>query len=551
MRLSGQPTGSQISVDVGGTFTDVVFTDGGGRMTIGKALTTARRASEGIVQALEVVAEEIGADVDDLLAGAHSLLYGTTRATNAVVEGDGARTAFFTTRGFPDILTLREGGKLQPFNYGMPYPAPYVPRHLTFEITERVGPEGQLIAGLDERSVLTAIDAARRAGAEAIAVCLLWSVVNPDHERRIGALIEEHAPGLPFTLSHELNPVIREYRRASSGAFDASLKPLMQEHLTTMAHDLREAGLGGELLVAVSVGGVMHVDDVIERPIYLVRSGPSLAPVAGRAYASEEGFAEGSVIVCDTGGTSFDVSLVRGSDLVATREAWLGPRFTGHLTGLSAVDVRSIGAGGGSIAWVDDGGLLRVGPQSAGSNPGPAAYRLGGREPTVTDAAAVLGYLDPDFFLGGRIVLDVDAARAAIEPVAAALGIGSDRCASAILAVANEQMIAAIKEITVNEGIDPRDSLIVAGGGAGGLNVVPIAAGLGCRRVLVPRTAGALSSCGAQFSDVVAEFTVTEFTTSGAFDVDAVNAALARVDAEIEAFGRGLRARGLTDQSTS
>jgi N-methylhydantoinase A len=325
----------------------------------------------------------------------------------------------------------------------------------------------------------------------------------------------------------------------------------MQEHLTTMAHDLREAGLGGELLVAVSVGGVMHVDDVIERPIYLVRSGPSLAPVAGRAYASEEGFAEGSVIVCDTGGTSFDVSLVRGSDLVATREAWLGPRFTGHLTGLSAVDVRSIGAGGGSIAWVDDGGLLRVGPQSAGSNPGPAAYRLGGREPTVTDAAAVLGYLDPDFFLGGRIVLDVDAARAAIEPVAAALGIGSDRCASAILAVANEQMIAAIKEITVNEGIDPRDSLIVAGGGAGGLNVVPIAAGLGCRRVLVPRTAGALSSCGAQFSDVVAEFTVTEFTTSGAFDVDAVNAALARVDAEIEAFGRGLRARGLTDQSTS
>ena len=249
------------------------------------------------------------------------------------------------------------------------------------------------------------------AGVEAVAVSLLWSIANPEHELRLGALLEEELPGVPYTLSHRLNPIIREYRRTSGTAIDASLKPLMQEHLREIEAGLREAGFWGELVAASSFGGVLPMDRLIERPIFAARSGPSLAPVAGRLYSEHE-LAGSDAIVCDAGGTSFDVSVVRDGGIVFARETWLGAPFEGHLTGLASVDVRSIGAGGGSIAWLDPGGLLRVGPESAGADPGPACYGRGGDRPTVTDAAVVLGYLDPDRFLGGAMALDVDAARA-------------------------------------------------------------------------------------------------------------------------------------------
>lgn len=536
----------RISVDTGGTFTDVVVTDDTGRFTVGKALTDRQRAFASIEAGLAVAAEELGIDVDALLADTSVFLYGTTRATNAIVERKIARTAFLTTEGFPDVLLLKEGGKSEPHNLQMEYPDPYIPRRLTFEIPERINAEGGVEKALDEGAVRTLLEGFAARGIEAIAVCLLWSIANPAHEARVGELIEEVLPGVPYTLSHRINPILREYRRASSTAIDVSLKPLMQSYLKTLESDLRAAGYANDILVSTSFGGVMHLGDVIEKPIFLVKSGPAMAPVAGLAYVNAESLAN-DIIVCDAGGTTFDVSLVRDGQVEFSRETWLGPPWTGDNLGMASVAVHSIGAGGGSIAWIDSGGLMRVGPQSAGSEPGPACYGLGGTEPTVTDAAVVLGYIDPAHFLGGRMQLDEAAAKTAVGKLADTLGESVERTAFAIMAVANENMIEAIKELTVNEGLNPSDSTLVAGGGAGGLNIVPIAAELGCQTVLVPRTAGALSASGMQFSDIVTETGASKLTTTDQFDYDGVNAALASIDETLDAFAARLAERGITN----
>ncbi len=527
----------RISVDTGGTFTDVVVADLDGHVLIGKALTNAERAFDGIREGLAQIAEELRVDVEAILAGAEVFTYGTTRATNAIVEGKTARTAFFTTAGFPDVLLLREGGKLDPFKQ-VPYPPPYVPRWLTFEIAERMDSEGTPFRSLEDESVVAAIRHAQHLRAEAVAVCLLWSIVNPAHELRVGELLEEHWPGVPYTLSHRLNPIIREYRRASSVAIDASLKPLMQEYLTTMEQDLRAAGFGGHLFVATSSGGAWRPAQVVERPIYSVGSGPSMAPVAAVTYGRAE-FGDGAsdLIVCDTGGTTFDVGLVAGGSVTTTAETWLGGRWTGHITGIRSVDVKSIGAGGGSIVWLDAGGLLRVGPRSAGASPGPACYGHGGTDPTVTDAAVVLGWIEPDAFLGGRLQLDAGAAEAALtRSVAPVLGMNAREAAHAAMTVASENIVGAIREITIAQGVDPREVSMLAGGGASGLNIVPIARELGCRRVLVPATAGALSACGALYADAVTEFSRSLYAESRTMDVRAVDEVLAAVEAMADSF---------------
>jgi N-methylhydantoinase A len=522
----------RIAVDTGGTFTDVVVADDvGGELWAGKAPTTRDRVFDGIAEALAYGAQSQSLTLESLLADTSVFIYGTTRATNAIITGATARTAFLTTEGHPDTLVLREGGKLNPFDFRHAYPAPYVSRRLTFEVRERIDSEGEIVAPLDEQHLLTLLAQVREHEVQAVAVCLLWSIVNPLHEDRVGELVARELPGIPLTLSHRLNPIIREYRRASSAAIDASLKPLMQGHLDEMALDLREAGFAGQLLVGTSFGGSLGVEDVAARPIYSVNSAPAMAPVAGKVYAPHER----SVIVCDMGGTSFDVSLVRDGYLKFTRETWLGGAYTGHMTGLSAVDIKNIGAGGGSIAWIDSGGLLRVGPHSAGAVPGPACYGTGGEHATVTDASVVLGYIDPDYFLGGRMKLSAQAAREAIErDVAEPLGLDVERAAYAVLTIANEHMVSAIRDITINEGFDPRGSLLVAGGGAAGMTMARIAGELSCERVLVPRTAGTLSACGGLFSDIVAEFSISQRADTNRFPYEEVNRGLARLQEEID-----------------
>jgi N-methylhydantoinase A len=526
---------ARITCDIGGTFTDVVVSDESGRMTIAKALTQPANLFDGLRAALARAAAETGEPLAQLLGRTSLFIFSTTQATNAILEGTTARTAFLCTAGFPDILVRREGGSLRPYDYSREFPAPYVPRRLTLEIAERIGAGGEVIVRLDEPAAVAQLARASELGVEAVSVCLLWSTANPAHELALGALIERELPGVPYSLSHQINPIVREYRRASGTAIDASLKPLMQRHLPEIADGLVAEGFTGELLAASSAGGVVPMAALIDSPLWSVRSGPSLAPVAARTVAEAE-TGSGDVIVCDTGGTSFDVSLVRDGDLVFTSETWLGEPFAGHLTGLSSVDVRSIGAGGGSIAWVDPGGLLRVGPESARADPGPACYGLGGTRPTVTDAALVLGYIDPERFLGGKMTLDVGAAETALAGLAQQLGIGSREAAHAVLAIANERMIAAIHELTVNEGVDPRDSTLVAGGGAAGLTIASIARELGCREVLIPRAAGVLSAFGGQHSDIVREMTAPHVTNSKEFDFDGVRRTLEGLRERMRAF---------------
>ena len=530
------------AVDTGGTFTDLVV-DSGGELHLFKALTTPDDPVQGVLDVLDVGAAGLGMRRSELLGAGRLLVHGTTRAINALVTGATAPTAFLTTRGHPDVLLFREGGRADPFNFSVAYPEPLVPRSRTFEVAERVAADGTVVDALDEAALVAVLDRVRSSGAEAVGVSLLWSIVNPVHELRVGKLIAEHLPGIPFTLSHQLNPTIREYRRASSTCIDASLKPLMTEYFAGLDARLRAAGFPGRVLVVTSQGGMLDAAELAAAPIHSINSGPAMAPVAGRFYA-RQATGRTTAIVADTGGTTFDVSVVRDGHLPRTSETWLGPEYQGHITGFPSVDVTSVGAGGGSVAWVDDGGMLRVGPRSAASNPGPACYGRGGLEATVTDAAVLLGYIDPGYFLGGTIELDRSAAQAAIaRAVATPLGLTVDASAAAILRIATENMVHAIEELTVDQGIDPRHAVLVGGGGAAGLNLVAIARHLECAEVLIPETVAALSASGALLSDLSADFSVTHVTRTDAFDHDGVRRVLAGLTARCEAFA----ARSATD----
>jgi N-methylhydantoinase A len=529
-------TAMRFAVDTGGTFTDLVVEDADGTLSLYKSPTTPEDPVAGVLDVFGAAAVARGQDRAQLLGEGRVFIHGTTRGLNAILTKTTARTAFLTTAGHPDILLLREGGRTEPFNHTRPYPAPYVPRALTFEVPERVLATGEIRTPLDEGAVVETIAALRAAEVEAVGVCLLWSMVNPRHEERIGELLDEHLPGVAYTLSHRLNPTIREYRRACSACIDASLKPTMSAYFDGLAGRMRDAGFGGRVLVVSSTGGIMDAADVAAAPIHSINSGPAMAPVAGRRYAAIDGGTDTAVVV-DTGGTSFDVSLVRRGRVPRTREMWLGAPMVSDMTGFPSVDIRSIGAGGGSIAWVDEGGLLHVGPQSAGALPGPACYGRGGTEPTLTDACLVLGYLDPASFLGGEMRLDEAAARDAVRRgVGEPLALGLDDAAEAVVRLATERMGRAIEETTLEQGIDARSSTLIGGGGAAGLNVVAIARSLGCPRVILPDVGSALSAAGALMSDLTAEFSTTAFTTTTDFDFDTVNAVIEQLVARCQAF---------------
>lgn len=538
----------RFAVDTGGTFTDLVFEDDAGRLHMFKAQTTPRDPVEGILAAVRIAAESMSISTEALLSQGELFIHGTTHAVNAIITESTAKTAFLTTKGHRDMLVLREGGRLEPFNFSVSFPKPYIPRALTFEVPERISSEGEVLEPLVEEAVIEIIRRLRELKVEAVAVCLLWSTVNPVHENRIGELLEEHLSGVPYTLSNVLNPILREYRRASSACIDASLKPLMSRYLGGLSHRLKEAGFKGRLLMLTSKGGVMDLEDLVAAPIHAIGSGPSMAPSAGRYFAQIDAKAS-TAVVTDTGGTTYDVSLVRRGVIPMTPETWIGQRYRGHIVGFPSVDVKSVGAGGGSIAWVDEGGLLHVGPISAGAVPGPACYGKGGTRPTLTDASLVLGHIDPAFFLGGAMKLDVECAATAIEDhVARPLGLDLIQGASAILRLATENMVGAIEEITIHQGMDPRKAVLVGGGGAAGLNAVAIARRLGCKRVIIPEVVAVLSAAGALISDLHADYRALFYAASDNFDFDGVNATLDSLTAKCQAFIEGPGA-GAQEQS--
>ncbi len=514
---------------MGGTFTDLVIEADDGELEIHKSPTDLEDPVAGILEVFAVAARARGVEREELLAGGSVLVHGTTRAINAILTGATARTAFLTTEGHPDILLLREGGRVEPFNQTREYPEPYVPRALTFAVRERVLATGEVETPLDEDALVETLGELRDAGVEAVGVSLLWSLMNPAHELRVGELISEHLPGVPYTLSHQLNPVIREYRRAISTCIDASLKPTMTSYFEALSERLAAAGFDGRVLIVSSTGGVLDAAAVARAPIHSINSGPAMAPVAGRHFAAAD-VAIDTAVIADTGGTSYDVSLVRGGRIPRTRELWLGQPHLSDLTGFGSVDVRSIGAGGGSIAWVDAAGLLHVGPQSAGAKPGPACYGRGGTHATLTDACLVLGYLNPATFLKGQMTLDVDAAREVVgRDVGEPLGMDLDEAAEAVVRLTTEHMVRAIEEITLDQGIDPRTAVLIGGGGAAGLNIAPIARQLGCPKAIVPEVSSTLSAAGSLMSELTAGFAETLLTSTAEFDAAGVNAVLGRL----------------------
>lgn len=524
-------------VDVGGTFTDAAVMDENGQINVFKSPTTPNDWTEGILGALSVAAEHYGQSLEDFLADISVIneglfTHGSTISTNAIVEKKCGKVGILCTDGFRDVFLFREGPNKNPFDMFLDYPEPFVPRYLTLPVRERINSEGGVDLPLNEDDVRKQTRKLKGYNVEAIAICFLWSTVNPDHEKRAAEIVKEEWPEVTVVLSHEVNPSNREYRRWVSAAMDASLRKLISTYANDLNSRLNEKGFSGKVGMVNSAGGVMSTNEIVERPLYSLDSGPSMAPVSGRRYAKND-LDEDNVVVLDMGGTTFDVSCVTNGTISVSKDAIIG----NEIPGISRVNVHSIGAGGGSIAWVDNGGMVRVGPRSAGSVPGPACYNRGGTLPTVTDANCVLGFLDPDFFNDGRMKLYPELAKQAIkEKIADPLGISVMEAAYTIWATVNVNMIAAIKDITIWQGIDPRSYAMVAGGGACGLHAIALAEGLEMNKLLIPRTAGGLSAVGGILSDIVSEYNGSLYTRTNNFDFDGVNAVLGKLKAQAKAF---------------
>jgi N-methylhydantoinase A len=532
----------RFATDTGGTFTDLVVEEDDGRIFMFKASTVPSEPVKGVLAAFDVAAQHFKIDRRALLSRGSAFVHGTTHAINAIITKRTAKTALLVTEGHPDILVLREGGRIEPFNHEVPFPDPFIPRALTFEVPGRILASGKIHKPIGEQAIIEIAAKLKTLRVEAVAVCLLWSVVNPEHEIKVGDLLSKHLPGVPVTLSHALNPSLREYRRAIASSIDASLKPLMNRYTEGLTKELRAAGFDGRILVLTSQGGMVDVAEVRSAPILAINSGPSMAPIAAARIAEAEAPGQ-DMIIFDTGGTTFDVSLVRNGRVPFTHETWLGRPYQSDLTGFSSVDVKSIGAGGGSLAWVDSGGVLHVGPQSAGAVPGPACYGAGGTGATVTDAALVLGYIDPRYFLGGRIVLQRDAATEAVRrDVAEPLKMPLEKAAAAVMSVWTENMVQAIADITVNQGIDPARAAIIGGGGAAGLNANAIAARLDCHTLIVPEVGAALSAYGAAVSDITREYRRIFVTHTRDFDRAGASKVVAELRELVSAFAKSASA---------
>jgi N-methylhydantoinase A len=478
-------TEARLGVDVGGTFTDLVaLVDG--RLVTAKVPTTPKNQARGVVSALEVV--------QPALAAVASFAHGSTVATNALLERRGARTALVTTEGFRDVIEIGRQNRPALYDLTRDRPAALVPRELRFTVRERMGRDGVLIP-LDEESVHAVVGACREAGVEAVAVCLLFGFLHPEHEQRVGTALREALPGVQVSLSSEVLPEFREYERCSTTVCNSYLAPRLASYLQSLADEVTALGLPSPLVMQSS-GGAAEIEAAAAHAVNCILSGPAGGVVGAAWVAGLSGFED--LLTFDMGGTSTDVAPVLGGTVQTTTESVVA----GVPIKLPMVDVHTVSAGGGSIAWVDAGGALRVGPGSAGADPGPAAYGRGGEEPTVTDANLYLGYVPDGAELGGEVRLDRGQAEAALGRVGMQLGLDAEETARGIIRVADAEMIRALRVISIERGIDPRELTLVAFGGAGGLHACSLAEELDIGRILVPLAAGVLSALGLAISDV-------------------------------------------------
>src|ERR687885_1572201 len=487
----------RLGIDIGGTFTDaILWDDAGGAPRIAKVPSTPHDPSEGFLAAARQIVNAAG-----LTSGEVELIvHGTTVATNAIIEGKTARTAFVTTRGFRDLLEIQR--QIRPSLYDLQFekPPPLVPRNLCFEVAERLDAGGAVLQPLDETDVQRIADALRQAGVASVAVCFLHAYRNPAHEQRAGAVLRAALPRASVSLSSEVAPEFREYFRASTTVVNAAVRPVVERYLSAIEQRLQADGFSAPLLVMQSNGGVLRAANARERPVFMVESGPAAGVIAATYLA--ECLGRRDVMAFDMGGTTAKAGLVRDGAPTITKDYEVGARAgagtgaargSGYPIRTPVIDLVEIGAGGGSIAWVDSGGALRVGPQSAGADPGPVCYGRGGTEPTVTDANLVLGRLPAESPIAAGLRLDVGPARAALE----GLGIGNaEEAAAGVVAVAVNAMVQALRVVSVERGHDPAAAELIAFGGAGPLHACELADQLGATRVICLPASGVLSALG-------------------------------------------------------
>jgi len=530
----------RIGIDVGGTFTDIVAVAEDGAVTFAKSPSTPEDPSIGVMNAVDRLAEEFSTSAADLLAQTDRIVHGTTVATNALLERKGAKVGLLTTAGHRDVLEMREGLKDDRYNMRLAAPDPLVPRHLRLGVDERMRPEGTVYSPLDEASLDAAIEKLKAADVTSVAVCYLHSYKNPAHEQATRARLEEKMPGVSISLSSEVFPEIKEYERVSTTVVNAYVRPVVERYLNRLGERLKEAGYGGPVLIILSHGGVAPIEEAVRLAAATVLSGPA-GGVAGSRHGSALIGAK-DLVPFDMGGTSTDISLiVDGEPALSTTRGLAGQRIA-----LQSLDIVSIGAGGGSLASAGTGGILKVGPESAGAVPGPACYGRGGTQAAVTDASVVLGFLDPENFLGGRAELDQPAAEAALDRLAAELKVDRAEAAEGVHRVVNTHMAEGIRLVSVRRGVDPRRFALLSFGGAAGIHITDIARQLEVKRVVVPRTAAVLSAWGMLATDLRYEVSRTHVGDAGALDAGD----LRRVYAEMEEEGRA-RLAGAFDGAVS
>lgn len=530
----------RVTVDVGGTFTDcLVLEEATGDLSQFKAPTTPSDPSEGLTAALVKAASSFDLELSGFLSKVDLLIHGTTLATNTLINQDGAVTGLITTENFRDVLEIRRGYKnvrTSMYNVFVPPYKPLIPRFLRLEVRERTTYEGEIVTALDEDGVREVAQQLGERDVEAVAVCFLHSYANPANELRAVELSREVLEATYVTSSHEILPVWREWERFSTTVVSAYVGPVVERCLRALEVSLAENGFRGTLFMMLSDGLVETVDNCVSRAVYLIGSGPAAAPAAA-IYAGEQA-AETNLLSFDMGGTSIDVGVIIDGEVPTTTESWVND----ERVAIKMVDVHSAGAGGGSIGWIDSLGLLRVGPQSAGSDPGPACYGLGGTEPTVTDSDVLLGYVDPGYFLGGEIELDAGlAAEAVRRSIAEPLGMDVLGAAQAMLTAVSSFVADRISEVFTSRGLDVRDVVIVAGGGAGPVHAAFIADMLQIPKVIVPTIASTFSAFGMLAMDVGRNYARSYITAAETADVSKVGALFAEMEAEavvdLEAMG--------------
>lgn len=514
-----------IGIDVGGTFTDIVVAVAGGQTIIAKAATTPQDQSDGVLDGLTLAAQRLGLSTAELLRATSRIVHGTTVATNALLEGKTARVGMLTTEGHRDVIEMREGLKPDRYNLRMTPPGPLVPRRLRLAVRERMRADGTAEIQLDPASLDLAITRLMEADVQSVAICFLHAWRNPTHEQRAAAAVQARRPGAYVTTSSDVLPQIKEFERFSTTVANAAVGPVIQHYLSRLQARLADAGYAGELLVILSHGGVASVAEATRLAAGTAFSGPA-GGVAAAVALTRIGFAR-DVIGFDMGGTSTDIAVVRdGQPALSGDKAVANARIA-----LPSLDIITLGAGGGSIGKLDRAGLLAVGPESAGADPGPACYGQGGTAATVTDVNLVLGYLDPANFLGGRRSLDLDAATAAVAKLAADLGTEVAEAAAGVHRLVNSRMADGVRVATVRRGVDPRRFTLLAFGGAAGLHVTAVAAELGMARVAVPIAASVLSAWGMLNTDLRVELSRSQ-GQAGAIDVSGLKTAFAAMEQE-------------------